>query len=419
MSSAILVLFTASYPYIVGGEQNFLEMELQHLLPSFKRVVLVPEQSNGSRLNELPLTEVDGSYSSHLGSYGILHTFLRGLLSPLFYRGLMEKPVLFFSFSALRRLFSFAGKAEITRQWVTKWLRAQDLDGKDCLFYTYWFDQAAAGISLARQSFPGLRLISRAHGYDVYEEQYYNPPFWPCRKWVLSVIDRVYPDSKAAVAYLRRKYPDFSSKYEASLLGVRDPGFITMPSQDGVFRIISCSMIRPVKRVDRLLKAIRHAAVLRPDQKIDWHHFGTGDMLNALQKTADETFSSNARAYFHGYSDNPALMRFYRENPLDVFVNLSESEGTPVSVMEAISCGISVIATAVGGNTEIVSEQNGLLLSPDPLVDEVASAFFYFMDNPTEAEKKRNASREVWQSQYNADRNFSIFAQKLISVRSE
>lgn len=41
---------------------------------------------------------------------------------------------------------------------------------------------------------------------------------------------------------------------------------------------------------------------------------------------------------------------------------MSDSEGIPVSIMEAMSFGIPVIARNVGGMSEIVNEENGLLL---------------------------------------------------------
>ena len=49
-------------------------------------------------------------------------------------------------------------------------------------------------------------------------------------------------------------------------------------------------------------------------------------------------------------------------NDFDLFVNMSLSEGIPVSIMEAISFGIPIIATNVGGNAEIVNDETGVLI---------------------------------------------------------
>jgi colanic acid/amylovoran biosynthesis glycosyltransferase len=412
-----LIVFTSSYPYVRGGEQNFLNVEVRHLLDEFDRVVFVPETVEGSRFGDLIDAEVDISYAEYLASHSVYTIFLKGLFSPFFRRGMMESNFPRFSSKAYRRLVAFAGKAEITHRWTINWLHRQKLNGRDCLFYTYWFDQASGGIGLAKRQVPELRLISRAHGYDIYEEQYYDPPFFPCRAAVLKLVDRVFPASFAGETYFIDHYRSFSALFETALLGVPDPGFLSYPSQDSVFRMISCSMIRPEKRVEKILEGVIQAALLRPEQHFEWTHVGNGAIRDDLQNLANKNFPPNAKAFFPGYSDNATLLQLYKEKPFDVFINVSKTEGTPVSIMEAISCGIPVIATAVGGNTEIVSTQNGILISPNAALEEISSAIFYLIDHPGEAEMKRKGSRYIWETHYNAHLNFSNFAKRLKDIR--
>jgi glycosyltransferase involved in cell wall biosynthesis len=137
------------------------------------------------------------------------------------------------------------------------------------------------------------------------------------------------------------------------------------------------------------------------------------------QQRANEILPPNATAHFPGYTNQLDLYDFYCGNPMDVFVNTSLSEGTPVSIMEAVSCGIPVIATAVGGNTEIVTSQNGILLGAHPRPDDMAQALFWFIDHPAEARAKRTASQVMWKERYNARRNFEAFAERLIELRNK
>ena len=61
----------------------------------------------------------------------------------------------------------------------------------------------------------------------------------------------------------------------------------------------------------------------------------------------------------------------------DLFVLASDHEGLPVTVMESLTLGVPVVATAVGGLGEIVDETNGILVPPgDPvaLADAIARA---------------------------------------------
>lgn len=412
-----LLLFTAVYPYNAGAEANFLDVEIHHLIREFGRVLLIPRNIRGERLPLPKGVEVDESYSSFLNTASKLSIAQLVLRSPHFYCEIISHPSILLYPSAMIRLAAFVGGAHLTSQWVKEWMKKNGRDNtNDLLFYTYWFDQAAMGIGLAKEHFPQIRLVSRAHGYDIYEEYYYKLAFWPCRQTALSFVDHLFPDSQAGTDYLQAHYPECSSKMETAFLGVPDPGFLNQPSRDGVFRVVSCSMIRREKRVELLLEGVKRAAELRLGQRFEWHHIGNGETRDQLQKLADETFPPNARAYFPGYSDKDSLMRFYRETPLDVFVNVSATEGTPVSIMEAISCGLPVIATHVGGNPEIISQRNGMLISPNATPQEIADAFFCLLDNPVEAGIKRKKSREVWDQKYNAERNFPRFAKRINGI---
>jgi glycosyltransferase involved in cell wall biosynthesis len=345
-----------------------------------------------------------------------LFAVARVFASSLFYRDLRTYPWLLFHPPSLGRLFAFLVGADLTKRWVEHWLGTSHLDASQCIFYTYWFDQGAMGIGLAKGKYPKLKLISRAHGYDLYDETF-KPPYWPCRPAALGLVDGLFVDSEAGADYLRKRHPASSSKIEVSLLGVQDPGFVANESKDEVLRVMSCSLIRPIKRVDLLLEGVRCAAQMRPDQKFEWHHHGNGEMRLELQQRANLEFPPNARATFHSYSTPQALLTFYRECPVDVFMNVSVSEGTPVSSMEAISCGVPVIATAVGGNKEIVREQNGILLNPDPAPREIADVLCRFMDDRQARRSMRAGSRTLWQERYNADQNFRAFLQRMLSIR--
>ncbi len=415
----ILILLTASYPFDVATEQTFLNDEIKHIAGSFEKVVLIPRRCIGTRLPVPHNVEVVEEYSSFLESANKLSVAVKVLCSPLFYQDLFAHPRLLLYFPSMSRLFAFLGGAYLTKQWVEHWLDKNQLDVSQCIFYTYWFDQAAMGIGLAKRLHADIKLVSRIHGYDLYEERY-SPPYWPGRPASFATVDALFADSDAGVEYLNKRYPAFSSFFESSFLGVTDPGFITGASTDGVLRIVSCSIIRSVKRVELLLEGVANAAHQRPHQKIDWHHFGNSEAVGErerIQKFANELLPANARAFFPGYSTLQNLMDYYRSAMVDIFINVSISEGTPVSSMEAISCGIPIVATAVGGNREIVTDLNGLLLSPNPSPNELAEAIFRFVDAPEWAASKREGSRILWDKKYNADKNFYVFIQRLKSIR--
>jgi len=110
-------------------------------------------------------------------------------------------------------------------------------------------------------------------------------------------------------------------------------------------------------------------------------------------------------------------MNFYKNNPIDVFINVSQSEGgNPVSIMEAQSCGIPLIASAVGGNKEIVHEKVGILLNPDPTSEEIANGIITFMENHELIKERKYYSKINFEERYNSNKNFPTFIQALIKI---
>lgn len=412
-----LIVFTSSYPYVQGGEANFLSSEMRYLSASFDRVIVIPEVLKAVAPIKQTGIEAETGYANLFAATSNYDLFFLAQKSQIFYEGMKEHTFPRLSIRSWRRLIAFSGKAELVRRWTLDWLERNNMDLSKCIFYTYWFDHAATGLAFIRKSYPDVRLVSRAHGYDTFENEYYSPAFFPCRLTTFPLVDKVFSASQAGVEYFKRRYPEYAIRMDKSLLGVTDPKFQNQPSQDGVFRLVSCSMIRPEKRVELILAAIKHTAELCPEQKFEWVHIGNGNLRAELQAQADREFPSNAIAFFEEYFDLASLMDFYKQHPVDVFVNLSETEGTPVSIMEAISCGIPVLATAVGGNKEIVTEKNGILVSKNFSLDEVSSAIFGLIESQDEIIKKRLGSRNVWKDTYNAEINFRSFANILKQIR--
>jgi colanic acid/amylovoran biosynthesis glycosyltransferase len=410
----ILLLFATSYPYDSAMEQTFLSEEVEILARKFDRIILVPRHRRGNRLSVPNGVEVDTSFAE-LFSFGrrIYFVFL-SLFSWDFYRDIKDRLPNSLSFSYMRRLFSFMAGARLTQSWVQNWLRKQSIPDSTVICYTYWFDEISMGIGLAKKMYPGLRVVSRTHGYDLYEEKY---ALWPCRYKAISLMDGLFADSDAGTEYLHAKYPEFKERYGTALLGVHDPGAVSNPSTDDVLHVVSCSMLNPIKRIDLLFDAIVRAAYMRSGQKIEWRHFGDGDSRQDYIKRIANEFPLNASGDFPGYKTQADLIKNYLEFPVDVFVNVSSTEGTPVSIMEAVSCGIPVIATAVGGNTEIVSEKNGFLLNENPSPDEIAEALLKVCDQREQMLQKRRGSRQIWQERYNEKINFESFAERLVAIR--
>ena len=111
-----------------------------------------------------------------------------------------------------------------------------------------------------------------------------------------------------------------------------------------------------------------------------------------------------------GIVNNNLILDFYSENYIDLFINVSETEGIPVSIMEAQSAGIPVLATNVGGTSEIVNNKNGFLIDKSFEVVSVANMIKkYLKSNDEIICEKRNYAYQNWKLNYNAHINYTEF----------
>jgi glycosyltransferase involved in cell wall biosynthesis len=118
-----------------------------------------------------------------------------------------------------------------------------------------------------------------------------------------------------------------------------------------------------------------------------------------------------------GAVSNIELMNQYRNNDFHIFINVSESEGVPVSIMEATSFGIPVIATDVGGVNEVVRNgENGFLMDENYTDDALIGYIRKFAEmDEYEYMKFRKNARGLWYENYNAEFNYKEFNHLLIS----
>jgi glycosyltransferase involved in cell wall biosynthesis len=113
-------------------------------------------------------------------------------------------------------------------------------------------------------------------------------------------------------------------------------------------------------------------------------------------------FGLTENIIFAGNIDNSSLMDLYKSRKIDLYVQNSINrfnihEGIPVSIMEAMSHSIPVIASDCGGINELVNLESGILIKMgDP--DETFNAIYNLIKNPkrltTIGKKGRNKIME-------------------------
>ena len=280
--------------------------------------------------------------------------------------------------------------------------------------YCYWNDvQAYASVLLKRKGLVKT-VVSRAHGFDLYEDRRSNS-YMPLKRQFIHEIDLLLAISSEGKNYLQNIYKANIKGVCLCRMGVPIPSTMALVSGNNELYILSVSNCVALKRIDRIIKSIHKVALKNPTIKINWTHIGDGPLLNELSNLAKNEFNLvNIRYKFLGAMKKSEVMNFIEKNYVDIFINTSDFEGLPVSIMEAMSYGIPVIAPNIGGISEIVSNDCGLLLSKESTIDDIADAIEYLYSTC-----KLMLSREMVKKKiidyYNAEHNYRSAIDLIIS----
>jgi glycosyltransferase involved in cell wall biosynthesis len=132
---------------------------------------------------------------------------------------------------------------------------------------------------------------------------------------------------------------------------------------------------------------VRAAGILPQDVITVW--FGDGPLRERSESLA-RRMGLEGRFRFLGFRpDVTSLLP-----ALDVFAMSSLYEGLPCAVLEAMTCGIPVVASAVNSVPEVVLPGTTGLLVPPGAPDLLARALRFLLDRPDQADRMATAARQ-------------------------
>lgn len=412
MQKLTVAFFTGAFPYYPG--EQFIESEIEHWsnLP-WANVVICPYTATGTPRNVPNDVEV---FVADSGSTKLrkLWYVARAACSPLLWRelrylGLARKLSLSTSFAALRSVAT----TMLAKAKAAKALRHM---GHIDIAYCYWNAEPAYAACLLKRQGTISAVVSRAHGFDLYQTRRRNH-YMPLKRQFVNDFDVVYPISDQGKNHLLEAYGFCEEHLSVSRLGVRPTQKQSAPSSDGVVRVVSVSFCVAVKRIDRIIEAIQAAEETQRGRWLHWTHIGDGPLRTQLEALAAEKLNplTNVEWQFAGTLPNGQVLAFYATHPVDAFINCSESEGVPVSIMEAMVRGVPAIAPRVGGIPELVDDTCGALLPRDFLAADVVAGLIRLLTD-TDREKYREAARRRVAKHYNAPANYSAFVDNIRRV---
>lgn len=252
------------------------------------------------------------------------------------------------------------------------------------------------------------------HGWDVSDPDGSNVKNRRLRRLVRPLVGEYIALSRQQVDYLRDAIHVPEERLSHVCNGVDTARFrpaaagrealptdgIATPDADTV--VIGAVMrMQAVKAPDVLLEAFLQLLERMPDgrRRLRLALIGDGPMLSGLRSRVAAAGASEIVWLPGMRSDIPALMRAF-----DLFVVPSHAEGISNTILEAMASGLPVLATAVGGNPDlVVPGQTGALVAAGD-EQRMADTLAEYVNNPERLREQGRAAREL------AVRRFSMEA---------
>jgi glycosyltransferase involved in cell wall biosynthesis len=394
-----LILFTSSFPF--GNKETYLEREIDFLSKYFDKVEIYPHYYNqGNRTQrEVPENVKVHEAALPIGKSKRLLQSLKGVFKGaklgIFVKEFFSKKV----YTSKPNLKSWL----ITMNDYLATVGSSQYDEikgeKNAVFYFYW----GFGWSYIILDFDHAKSFTsyvRLHGSEVYLGR--SNGYIPLRKKLFQKADFLLPISVNLSEYLNTRYDVLSKKIKVSRLGVFMPSDLSNGKAiDSLeMHLVSCSNMIKLKRIDMIVKSLKFF----DGRSVKWIHFGDGVEMKAIRKLIDASEFKTITVELAGSRPNAEVLDYYKNNKIDAFVNVSKHEGVPVSIMEAMSYGIPCIATNVGATSEIVNNENGILLDEDFSINDLVKSLQAVKFD--QWKKKRGLALSHCNQFFNAKKNY-------------
>ena len=243
-------------------------------------------------------------------------------------------------------------------------------------------------------------------------------------KWLIRQMDKVIATSQKTASYLERpatviRHGIDTEKFHPPADRAAAKAKLRLPPGP----LVGCfGRIRAQKGTDVFIEAMLKLLATRPD---------TGAVVMGRATGKHQRFAQELKAKVaaHGLADRilfppevPVDQMASWYQALDLFIAPQRWEGFGLTPLEAMACGVPVIATTVGAFAELVVPGKTGTLIPPGNVAAMAEAAAQLLDDPTERMRQSQAARDHVQAHFRleaeADSIMDVYRQLLPSMAS-
>jgi glycosyltransferase involved in cell wall biosynthesis len=174
------------------------------------------------------------------------------------------------------------------------------------------------------------------------------------------------------------------------------------------FVLVCAARLSEQKGIDVLLQAM--AKVLHDGVDCKCVIVGDGPLRDQLLEQAEE-LGLSGQVFFEGFQEE---VRPYLQGG-SAFILTSRREGLPLSILEAMACGLPSIVTDVGGNSELITNKVHGLVVPQGSVSAIADAISYLVSHPKERLQMAKKARERACEEFDMDNTMAEIKRMILS----
>ena len=211
----------------------------------------------------------------------------------------------------------------------------------------------------------------------------------------------------SATRYALVAFENFpGNKIKVIYNGIDDSRYL-IPKDENLEKSLGTNEEHPILGTVARLDSIKNQTMMIRALKIIHQRYpktfliivGDGPERETLESIVKE-LQLTSRVIFAGFREDAHL--FYKI--MDIFLLTSFSEGTAITLLEAMAAGLPCIATNVGGNPEIVvDKETGFLVTNDDAHD-LAEKICILLDNEDAMTKMGKAARRRFEQNYTIDK---------------
>ncbi len=366
-----IVLITSSFPF--GKSEVWAISEINSIVELGNEILIIPRSGKGQITNQDAIKFSSNLIDLPLLDWKILIYFLKSLSIKPF----LILKLFIANFEQSNSIIDFLkGVAVLPKSiFLSKLLKQSNIDHIHSLQTT----------SIAFMAFIISSIIEVPWSCTLHTSEIVNSNYRRSFKFRLNSASALRTISRKTWKDLSNFLgPDSSKKILMIPLGVNVNDFKKKTNLNKNFFVI----VTPAELTNRKGHAYAIEAAKKMLDKgitnFKWFFYGSGPLKDELIKKVKDLNLIN-HCFFPGNLDHDLLMKKYREDEVDIVVISSISknvpEGIPVSLMEAMSFEIPVIATDSGSTRELVDGTSGILVNQNDS-EALSSAIVKFINKP-------------------------------------